>query len=182
MVIIETLDGVILAGYSRVATFLQDWFYLSQRNIEKSLLILYVVAAVVNYTSGRISTGRPVYTLAIALTICFYTMWEEYREPIATRTARRFRPSSVILRVLTMGIVLFASIMAILVSPVIPSPTFYTKVAIYSMPVWILFNASMTYVTLLNIEGERGKSAKLSWEKLKELFGGWVPIPSHQGV
>jgi len=102
-------------------------------------------------------------------------MWREHREPKAARTVRRIGPIEFGFRIVWIALTAVITTLALLPGQGVSRYAFIFGV---NGGVWGLCRISMAYITILDVEGEKGRAAKMSLAKLKEMFGtSWVPAP-----
>jgi hypothetical protein len=168
---LRTVDESMIGFFNSAVQFLNDWFHLTQRRVERLILAVYTTVCVFGLVWLFATHLKFANYNAFAALIFLWYMIKEHWEPKTMRALRRISGSSYRL-IWGMNVVLF--IFNLLMSTRYHGNTGYALVAL----VWGSLIYSMNYVTVLDVDGERGRKAKLSMEKTVELFGrGWVPQP-----
>jgi hypothetical protein len=169
---VREIDDFIIEQFDKAVRFIEEWFFLSQKWVERGVLGLFVALSAVDVfllVMAKQTVGWEIFADAVL----FLGMWMEYKQTKTERTARRAYGY--------LGRFYWIFLCAFFfVINVVPHPMGNHYIYLYNLltPLWGGIRILMSYVTILDIEGLRGKAAKLSWEKLKELFGtSWVPQP-----
>lgn len=169
---IQEIDDFVIEQFDKAVRFIEEWLFLSQKWVERGVMGLFAIVSLVDVfllVMAKHEVGWEIFADVILL----IGMWIEHRQTKTERTLRRV--SGHMSRVFWLILCLF-----LFVINVLPHQMDNQYLYIYNLltPVWGGVRALMSYVTVLDIEGLRGKAAKLSWEKLKELFStAWVPQP-----
>lgn len=161
MKILIAYDKWCLSTLEAILTWFNEWLSVSQRVVEKALIILYVFAPIVN-------VPRPSAFISISFCgLIGVMLWIQALEPEAVREARAHAPGVGVLRVC----------MQVFAICVMSMPPHGIKVDIgvgLQMCSYVLFQYSVS----IGNTGERGRHRALSMAKLKELFGTeWMPQP-----
>lgn len=168
---IKKLDEFIIEQVGNLVQLMQDWLFLSQKWIERGVLALFVLICLASVVM-LVMAGHPI-GLEIGIDIfIFIGMLLEYHQPKTERALRRVGYPLLRIIWIASGLLIFGT-------NLYPTQaTNYMHIYYCLGTLWALTRILMAYITILDIDGERGKAAKLSWEKLKELFGtSWVPQP-----
>lgn len=169
---IRSVDNFVIEQFDKAVKFLHDWLFISQKWLERGVMI-FCLLDVGLLLKAHHTLGWEIF----ADVILFIGMWVEYREPKTARTLRR--ATGVFGRVYWLFLCLFFGAANIL-SNYLGTENGNRYIYLYDTltPLWCVARVLMSYITVLDVDGERGKAAKLSWQKLKELFGvEWVPQP-----
>ena len=145
--------------------FLEEWLSISQKYAERGMIALYVTLVANPWSSSTVSLPPRAF-LACMLG---YFMWTIHRRPEAVREISRWIPRyKAAYRIILQICLGFFAIVA-----VVPPPPSASNIAVAQI-VYVVF----IYMTDITSNGERGRRRKLSWAKIKELFGTvWIPKP-----
>jgi hypothetical protein len=171
---IKTIDDFVIDRFDGTVQFAQDWLFLSQRQIERGVMILYVLISLLSIS--LLVLAKHTFTIEIfADSFLFLGMWFEYKQSSRARTLRRISQWGNRICWLVCWLFIFG----VSICPTPTPATRYMHIYYVLGPIWAGLRTMMTYITVLDVDGVRGRAAKLSWEKLKELFGTtpWVPQP-----
>ena len=177
MLILE-LDEFMIERFDKAVQFAQDWLFLSQKRIEQVVLLVYVAvffSCMILILLAKLDTTG-VTLCVVGGIFLFAGMWLDHMLPTAVRAVRRVSNRSFRLGWLFMWLITTVS------DVFFTSPKFDWHLQIYYIvgcPIRMGLRLVMAYIIALDVDGERGKAAKLSLAKLKELFGTlhWIPQP-----
>ena len=168
---LREIDDFVIEQLDKAVSFIEEWLFLSQKWLERGVLGMFLALSCVDVfllTIAKHNVGWEVF----ADIVLFISMVAEHKQTKAGRTVRRTDGLSFRMAWFFMfGLFFIRSLITTR-----PMGAMY----LYSLltPTWFGIRLLMSYVTILDIEGLRGKAARLSWEKLKKLFGtSWVPAP-----
>lgn len=178
------LDNFIIERFETTIQFLNDWMGITQSFLEKATIGAYVCTTVITFAVMAITppakhvskTFSWFVTAMVLFTFIaqFFDLLKQHRSPKVMRIIRRFRE-----RPRRIGWIFWTVWNCVL--EVRGNDSYLTWIVSIGVIVFFALIAAMSYETVCNIEGDRGRKAKLAWDKVKELFGTqWLPVPVRQ--
>jgi hypothetical protein len=164
------LDERILKGVQWVLLLLTEWLSVSQRKVEIGLIVAWTCARAVEiglYHSRWRGLGL------IGLVLMFAIFIGRIQQPAAVRSALVHMPVEIFSRLFFLGLVSLNGLVQ-LIPPVRKKDLLDVLASLLFYVLWM--------VTSLPTQGKPGRRRKMALEKLKELFGGWLPEPAGAGA
>jgi len=169
------LDRWLIGRVKISLDFFFDWFGITQKLVERSLIVLLGFSVFIETASRLLNAPETrTYTYRwydkIAGVVMIIMLWRLHKMPTAERVAREQTVFSVLWRFSGNVLSLLSIVIFILENP-LTLFSFSVDIQVWLITIFLYVIATDT------IEGER-KSAKLAWSKIKELFGtAWIPQP-----
>ena len=146
-----------------VLSWLEEWFGLAQKTVERALIVIYLVLAF--YPVSRNHIGDVICTMTFVTLV----MVTQHRRPAAIRGLHHFAR---ILRVVVIVPILL--LMALILTLPMVKARNSPGMGLAQLVYLVFF-----YMTDISNHNERGRRRGLALAKLKELFGdvSWLPKP-----
>lgn len=173
MKILRTYDQWCYECTELLLIWLKEWFSLSQKTVERSMIVLYVFFA----DAINIIIFPAHWYIYLTYGICIVPlMWILHLRPEAMRKGLKTHYFSVTGRIVIQFIFVLLSMMFLTIKPYKITIVF----PILANIIYIVFY----YMVDISSGGNPGRRCKLAWAELKKLFGTeWipktVPIPEH---
>ena len=145
--------------------WVEEWLSISQRRIERVMIVTYLALALVD--AGR---GKTLYIVGPVLAYIGCLMWFMHRTPDAIRMVRE-RPNLAVARCfLQLWLMSVIAISFLISKSMIPhNPLHLVQQTDYAL---------FFYVVSISTKGDPGRRRKLALSKIIEMFGtGWIPKP-----
>jgi hypothetical protein len=159
---LNSVDEWLLGATEKVLEFCADWLSLSQRHIERALIICNAAAVM------AVQVIDPHTTLTIiTLVVITAPMLLRHRAPQAVRTA--LRVSEKRSRLVWIALTMLVNVPMAL--------SFRDALTLWQAVLYATFTW-FHYVIACSSDGQRGKKRRLALDQVKRLFGtGWIPQP-----
>ena len=172
----RTIDQWLIARVRVALDFLFDWFGITQKLAERTLIVFFGLSNFVEFVSILLKIPSAVKThplswqwhlfVSSAMVVSF---WRRHRLPSAARAAESYTPHAIAFRFALLAMSVFVFICFCL--------GWDRDLYSFSVDVDAWSFTLLFYIFATDIDGER-KSKKLAWSKIKELFGTeWIPQP-----
>jgi hypothetical protein len=162
-------DTWIRAKTTAILDWLYEWLFISQKVVERILIGTYVSGNLLEL-AGIIKHEFAMPLWLEVVVTCYLTgwLWGLHKKPCAARKAL-FHTDRIAVPLRTWWTI----------------PVLIDSVTAFSGKIFDIGNcmevvafASIMYVFSVNSDGERGRKAKIAWNKVIELFGTqWMPQP-----
>lgn len=163
------VDLTLLLWMVKVRLFCVEWLSCPARRFERGIIVAYCVCSILLLS--------PAHSFAFlsAMLVCdafvCAGMWFEHCRSAQWRLYKCFDFTWILLRTFLVGLAILFSL-NVLLTP----PHLWTDVPI---ALQTFLYAALHYSTSLPEDGgKRGRRRKLAAAKLKELLGGWMPVPA----
>ena len=162
----EVIDLWFVTKLEQVLQWLLDWFGITQSQIEKATIAVGTIGFFLANMDWWLTSKLLAWHIFIVCVVC-YGLWLLHR---LTASRRQHELVSSYRRVFRLS---YVALTSFLLLPLLANKDLATLglwIACYSF-------SFMLYLICCNVSGEKGKKAKLSLAKLKELFGDleWLP-------
>lgn len=169
MKFLRRFDDWVLDNTQIVLGWVDDWLALSQRRVERILVVLYIVTRVAFEIACFSDISHAPLWIEVSISILMvWAVLARFRLPQAVRVA--YRVTEMPWRMVWWALIVMGCIQ--IFSDKLPGVLLTVNECIF---------AAILYVTVSCVGGERGRKAKMAWSKLKELFS-WLPEPIPEGV
>jgi hypothetical protein len=172
MNIIERYDSWVRNCVKDALDWLNEWFSISQKMVERTLIGIYAIASVMMISGVYISHLHTSYVWIWAI-LQLWMIFILYMYHIDSSTMRRIKHNnsiSALSRMTWYFLILFAAL-----------PPYKQWLMDIGLPISDMTFLLVLYVVSVNSDGQRGRKRKLALAKLKELFS-WLPEPVPEGV
>lgn len=165
MRILYAYDQWCLAKLETFLVWLEEWFSIPQKTVERALIVIYLAIFVLPPSNhARSATFICAFCLG-------YMMWILHQRPQAVRFLTRRNKTSAILRLsfqFWCGFVVFRCLLSL-----------FHRLDDITNAILVIDYLIFFYMIDLNSEGTPGRRRKLALAELKKLFGTeWIPEPA----
>ena len=166
MEIMRRYDDWCITKVKIATEFLNDWLGISQKIMERVVIVCNVIARSCLLSSSVLNRWEfPVWFEALMVFVFFNYIYRLHRTPCAARS--KFLP----MRTSRMW---WQSLTYL---SILPSPANDWLVNVGLIGGYGAVTL-IEYLVCVDIDGERGRKAKMAWNKVIELFGTrWIPQP-----
>lgn len=165
---LERIDEFLIICMIKFRGFYIEWFSWTQRGFERTMIGIYVASSLGYALKLRYMLGL----IVIVVTIVSISLWHDSNKSDWERLRKLMDQGSVFFRVFAVFLTIF--ITSALLG--LPPYTHILEKAVGALP--MIAQTMFHYSTSIPDGGhKRGRKRKLAADKLKEMFGSWLPLP-----